>query len=148
MSDTTVTVVGNTTRDIEIKFTNSGQAVGDFGIAVNKRVKGVNGEWEDGPGEFYDVTLWGSHAENFAESCPRGTRVLVAGRLQFDTWENEAGEKRSKVKIVADHVGPDLRWATASVAKVQKGEGGSKPASRPKPQSAGSAYDDGMSDPF
>ena len=58
MSDTTVTVVGNTTRDIEIKFTNSGQAVGDFGIAVNKRVKGANGEWEDGEPEFYDVTLW------------------------------------------------------------------------------------------
>ncbi|MBK6857529.1 MAG: single-stranded DNA-binding protein [Microthrixaceae bacterium] len=129
MSDTTVTVVGNTTRDVEIKFTNSGQAVGDFGIAVNKRVKGANGEWEDGEPEFYDVTLWGSHAENFAESCPRGTRVMVIGRLQFDTWEKD-GEKRSKVKIVADHVGPDLRWATASVAKVQKGEGGAKPAPR------------------
>ena len=135
MSDTTVTVVGNTTRDIEIKFTNSGQAVGDFGIAVNKRVKGANGEWEDGEPEFYDVTLWGSHAENFAESCPRGPRVLVAGRLQFDTWENEAGEKRSKVKIVADHVGPELRWATADVTRAAKGDG-AKPASRPKPAPA------------
>lgn len=131
MSDTTTTVVGNTTRDIEIKFTNSGQAVGDFGVAVNKRVKGADGEWEDGTPEFYDVTVWGSTAENFAESCPRGTRVVVVGRLQFDTWEKD-GEKRSKVKIVADHVGPELRWATAAVTKAAKGDG-AKSASRPRP---------------
>lgn len=130
MSDTTTTVVGNTTRDIEIKFTNSGQAVGDFGVAVNKRVKGANGEWEDGEPEFYDVTVWGSTAENFAESCPKGTRVMVIGRLQFDTWEKD-GEKRSKVKIVADHVGPELRWATASVEKARKDDDrGSRPAPR------------------
>ena len=140
MSDTTTTVVGNTTRDIEIKFTASGQAVGDFGVAVNKRVKGANGEWEDGEPEFYDVTVWGSTAENFAESCPRGTRVVVVGRLQFDTWEKD-GEKRSKVKIVADHVGPELRWSTAAVTKVAKGDG-AKPASRPKPAPAASTYDD------
>ena len=140
MSDTTTTVVGNTTRDIEIKFTASGQAVGDFGVAVNKRVKGANGEWEDGEPEFYDVTVWGSTAENFAESCPRGTRVMVIGRLQFDTWEKD-GEKRSKVKIVADHVGPELRWSTAAVTKVAKGDG-AKPASRPKPAPAASTYDD------
>lgn len=139
MSYTTTTVVGNTTRDIEIKFTNSGQAVGDFGIAVNRRVKGANGEWEDGTPEFYDVTVWGTTAENFAESCPRGTRVVVVGRLQFDTWEKD-GEKRSKVKIVADHVGPELRWSTAAVTKVAKGDG-AKPASRPKPAPTAPAYD-------
>ena len=141
MSDTTVSLVGNTTRDAEVRYTQSGQAVADFGMAVSNRVKNQAGEWEDGPGQFYDVTVWGTTAENFAESCPKGTRVMVIGRLQFDTWENEAGEKRSKVKIVADHVGPDLRWATASVAKVQKGEGGSKPASRPKPAKTTPAYD-------
>jgi len=146
MSDTTTTVVGNTTRDIEVRYTASGQAVGEFGVAVNKRVKGANGEWEDGDPEFYDVTVWGTTAENFAESCPKGTRVMVIGRLQFDTWEKD-GEKRSKVKIVADHVGPELRWATADVTRAAKGDG-TKPASRPKPQGAGSAYDDGMSDPF
>ena len=141
MSDTTTTVVGNTTRDIEIRLTASGQAVGDFGVAVNKRVKGANGEWEDGEPEFYDVSVWGSTAENFAESCPRGTRVVVVGRLQFDTWEKD-GEKRSKVKIVADHVGPELRWSTAPVTKVAKGDG-AKPASRPKPAPA-PIHDDEM----
>jgi single-strand DNA-binding protein len=143
MSDTTVTVVGNTTRDIELRFTTSGQAVGEFGVAVNKRVKDDSGQWVDGDPEFYDVTLWGTHAENFADSCPRGSRVIVVGRLQFDTWEKD-GEKRSKVKIVADHVGPDLRWATASIERVTKD---GKPASRPAPRaSATDAYDD--SEPF
>ena len=146
MSDTTVSLVGNTTRDAEVRYTQSGQAVADFGMAVSNRVKNQAGEWEDGPGQFYDVTVWGTTAENFAESCPKGTRVMVIGRLQFDTWEKD-GEKRSKVKIVADHVGPELRWATADVTRAAKGDG-TKPASRPKPQGSGSAYDDGMSDPF
>ena len=131
MSDTTVSLVGNTTRDAEIRYTQSGQAVADFGMAVSNRTKNQAGEWEDGPGQFYDVSVWGTTAENFAESCPRGTRVMVIGRLQFDTWEKD-GEKRSKVKIVADHVGPELRWATAAVTKAAKGDG-AKSASRPKP---------------
>lgn len=140
MPDTTVSLVGNTTRDAEIRYTQSGQAVADFGMAVSNRTKNQAGEWEDGPGQFYDVSVWGTTAENFAESCPRGTRVMVIGRLQFDTWEKD-GEKRSKVKIVADHVGPELRWSTAAVTKVAKGDG-AKPASRPKPAPAASTYDD------
>ena len=130
MSDTTVSLVGNTTRDAEVRYTQSGQAVADFGMAVSNRVKNQAGEWEDGPGQFYDVTVWGTTAENFAETCPKGTRVMVIGRLQFDTWEKD-GEKRSKVKIVADHVGPELRWATASVEKARKDDDrGSRPAPR------------------
>lgn len=134
MSDTTVSLVGNTTRDAEVRYTQSGQAVADFGMAVSNRVKNQAGEWEDGPGQFYDVTVWGTTAENFAESCPKGTRVMVIGRLQFDTWEKD-GEKRSKVKIVADHVGPELRWATADVTRAAKGDV-AKPASKPKPAPA------------
>lgn len=129
MSDTTVTLVGNMTRDIELRFTPSGQAVGEFGVAVNKRVKGADGQWEDGDPEFYDVTAWGTLAENAVDTLAKGSRVLVVGRLQFDTWENDAGEKRTKVKVVADHLGPDLRWATATVTRNEKGA--SKPAATP-----------------
>jgi single-strand DNA-binding protein len=145
MTDTTVTLVGNTTRDAEVRTIKSGAAVAEFGVAVNKRVKGEDGQWEDGQPEFYDVTLWGSSAENFAQSCPRGTRVLVHGRLQYDTWETPEGEKRSKVKVVADHVGPELRWATAEVTKTAKGEG-SKPKQAARQNSQ--AYEDGMEEPF
>lgn len=129
MSDTTVTLVGNMTRDIELRFTPSGQAVGEFGVAVNKRVKGADGQWEDGDPEFYDVTAWGTLAENAVDTLAKGSRVLVVGRLQFDTWENEAGEKRTKVKVVADHLGPDLRWATATINRNEKGA--TRPAAAP-----------------
>ena len=60
MSDTTVSLVGNTTRDAEIRYTQSGQAVADFGMAVSNRTKNQAGEWEDGPGQFYDCLLYTS----------------------------------------------------------------------------------------
>lgn len=146
MADTTATIIGNVTRDAEVRYTASGQAVAEFGVAVNKRVKDGN-DWVDGDPEFYDVTLWGTHAENFAESCPKGTRVIVVGRLQFDTWETDGGEKRSKVKVVADHVGPDLRWATASVEKIRKDDDGARPAPRRQAPAPTSTYDE-SEEPF
>lgn len=134
MADNFVSIIGTSTRDIEIRYTASGSAVGDLGIAFNERVKDDSGNWTDGDASFFDVTLWGTLAENAAETIPKGTRVAVTGRLKMDSWENDQGEKRTKVKIVADSIAPDLKWATASVTKVKKGEGGgSKPASRPAP---------------
>ena len=139
--DNTVTLVGNVTRDPEIRYTPSGQTVATFGLAVNRRWQNkATNEWEEQV-SFFDVKCWAQMAENVAESVPRGTRVLVTGRLEQRSWETDNGEKRSKVKIVADHVGPELRWSTAAVTKVAKGDG-AKPASRPKPAPAASTYDD------
>lgn len=147
MADTTVTVVGNVTRDPEVRFTPNGKTVVTFGVAVNKRVKEGN-EWVDGEPEFYDVKAWDTLGENLAESIVQGNRVLVVGRLDFRSWEADDGSKRSKIELVADHAGPDLRWATAEVTKIRKGEGGgSKPAPRQAPP-AWAAYDEGDSDPF
>lgn len=129
MADTQVSLVGNATRDPELRHTPSGLAVAELGIAVQNRVKDGD-EWVDGPGQFYDVTVWGTLAENVAESIFRGTRVVLMGTLKFESWETDAGEKRNKVKIVADAIGPDLRWATAEVTKVEKGGGSSKPQAR------------------
>lgn len=128
MSDTTVTILGNMTRDIELRFTPSGKAVGECSIAVNKRVKVGDGTWEDGDPEFYDVTIWGDLAEHAIDSLSKGNRVMVVGRLQYVTWETPEGDKRSKVKIVADAFGPDLRWATASVTRSEKGGDSKRPA--------------------
>jgi single-strand DNA-binding protein len=97
-------------------------------------------------------------ADNVAASLHKGSRVVVSGRLQFRSWENENGDKRSKIEIVADDVGPSLRWATADVHKVERsgpGDGG-PPPSRPAPQtsSAGSGggggtdYDEYGEEPF
>ena len=73
----------------------------------------------DGDPQFYDVKVFGSHAENLVESAPRGTRVIVSGRLSFSQWENKDGDKRSKVEVIADEVGVSLKWATAEVTKVK-----------------------------
>jgi single-strand DNA-binding protein len=119
----TVTVVGNVTRDPELRFTASGQAVATFGLAVNRSWKNRNDEWEEST-SFFDVTCWAQMAENVAESIPKGARVVVTGRLDQRSWETQEGDKRSKVEIVADEIGPSLRWATAQVVKNERREGG------------------------
>jgi single-strand DNA-binding protein len=118
MADTMV--VGNLTRDPELRFTNGGQATTRFGIAVNRRWQNrQNGNWEEAT-SFFDVVCWGSLAENVAETLTRGARALVIGRLDQRSWEDENGGKHSKVEIVADEVGPSLRWATAQVTKNER----------------------------
>jgi len=115
-----VSVVGNATREPELRFTPSGQAIATFGIAVNRswRNKQSN-EWEEAV-SFFDVTCWAQMAENVAESVTKGTRVLVTGRLEQRSWETNDGEKRSKVEIVAEEIGPSLRFATAGVTKNER----------------------------
>lgn len=115
-----VTVVGNLTREPELRYTPSGAAVAKFGLAVNRSYNNRNGDRVEQT-DFFDVTAWRDLGENVAESLSTGTRVVVTGRLQQDRWENDGGEKRSKIFIVADEIGPSLRWATASVTKTSRG---------------------------
>ena len=117
--DNTVTVVGNVTRDPELRFTQGGLAVANFGLAWNKRRK--DGEEET---SFFDVACFQQMAENVAESITKGSRVVVYGTLQQRSWENQEGERRSKVEIVADDVAPSLRWATAQVTRNEYKGGG------------------------
>ena len=120
MSDNTTTLVGNVTRDPEIRYTPSGQTVATFGLAVNRRWQNkTTNEWEEQV-SFFDVKCWSQMAENVAESVHRGTRVVVSGRLEQRSWETDAGEKRSKIEVVADEVAPSLRWATAQVQKIER----------------------------
>ena len=133
--DNNVTLVGNVTRDPEIRYTPSGQTVATFGLAVNRRWQNrATNEWEEQV-SFFDVKCWSQMAENVAESVQRGTRVIVSGRLEQRSWETDNGEKRSKVEVVADEVAPSLRWATAQVQKVDRRDGAS-PA--PSPSGGGS----------
>lgn len=122
-SDNTVTLVGNITRDPELRFTPSGQAVASFGIAVNRRWQNrQTNEWEEQT-SFFDIKCWAQMAENVSESLGRGSRVIVTGRLEQRSWETDQGDKRSKVEVVADEVAPSLRWATAQVTKNERREG-------------------------
>lgn len=119
MADNTVTLCGNLTRAPELRFSPSGTPIVNFGIAVNARKKDASGEYVDDP-KFFDVSAFNSLAENVAESLNKGDRVVISGRLDFRQWETPEGDKRSKVEVLADEVGPSLRWATAVVAKNER----------------------------
>ena len=154
MAGNAVVLVGNVTRDPELRFTPSGQATATFGLAVNRRWQNrQTQEWEEAT-SFFDVVCWRDMAENAAESLGKGSRIIVSGRLEQRSWETSDGDRRSKVEVVADEIGPSLRWATAQVTKNErKGPGGGEPAGVSRGGSAGPAessaggygYDD---DPF
>lgn len=143
-----VTLVGNCTRDPELRFTPTGMAVATFGLAVNRRWQNKqSNEWEEAV-SFFDVTCWQTLAENVAESVQKGARVVVAGRLDQRSWETQDGDKRSKVEVVADEVAPSLRYATAAVTKNERrggdfdgGGGGGGGAARPAANEAPAGYD-------
>jgi single-strand DNA-binding protein len=117
MNGNSVTVVGNVTRDPELRFTASGQATASFGLAVNRIWNDRQTNERKEAVSFFDIVCWREMAENASESLSKGARVLVTGRLEQRSWETPEGEKRSKIEIVADEIGPSLRWATAEIRK-------------------------------
>ncbi len=132
MADNTVTVVGNLTRDPELRFTNSGQANASFGVAVNRRWQNRQTQEMEEQVSYFNVVCWREMAENTAESLTKGMRVVVTGRLEQRSWETKEGDKRSVVEIVADEIAPSLRWASAQVTRNERSDGGGgRPAPRP-----------------
>jgi single-strand DNA-binding protein len=111
-----VALVGNITDDPELRYTRSGAALAGFTVAVSHRSK-HNGEWQDVNDGFFRCTAWRSVAENASRSLKKGMRVFVAGKLIQRNWQHDAGNKRQAVEIQVSHVGPDLQFATAEVAK-------------------------------
>ncbi|MBC8352163.1 MAG: single-stranded DNA-binding protein [Planctomycetes bacterium] len=97
-----VVLMGNVTRDIELKYLQSGTAVTELGLAMNDRRKTQSGEWVDEP-VFVDVTLWGRTAEIASEYLSKGAPVFIEGRLKYDTWETD-GQKRSKLRVVGERM--------------------------------------------
>jgi len=97
-----VILVGNVTRDLELRYIPSGTAVTDLGLAVNDRVK-RNNEWVD-EATFVDITLWGRTAEVACEYLSKGSPVLIEGRLKLDSWTDKDGQKRSKLKVIGERM--------------------------------------------
>jgi single-strand DNA-binding protein len=122
MADNTITLIGNLTRDPEIRFTSTGRAVASFGIAVGRRYQ-VNGEWQEQT-SYFNVTAWGQLGENAAATLGKGNRVVVTGRLEQREYTNREGEKRTAIDVIADELGPSLRWATATIERNPRAEGG------------------------
>jgi len=119
MSNST-TICGNLTREPQIRYTKEGQATAQLGVAVNRRWQDrTTQEWQEAT-SFFDVVCWRDLAENAALSLTKGMRVVVTGRIEQRSWETGDGEHRSKVEIVADEIGPSLRFATADVRRTMR----------------------------
>ena len=135
-----VMLLGNLTRDPELRHTPKGSAVADLGIAVNRKIQDGNGGWKDET-TFVDVTVWGSSAENAHKYLSKGRGVFIEGRLQMDTWDDKTtGQKRSKLKVVADNVQflPDGKGGGGGGARYSNdgdssSSGGSKQGGSPAP---------------
>lgn len=137
-----VILMGNVTRDIELKYLPSGMAVTELGMAMNHRYKNQAGEWVEEP-VFVDVTLWGRTAEIASEYLGKGIPVFIEGRLKYDTWEAD-GQKRSKLRVVGERmqlIGPrgdrprgggnnETEYSERATASV--GSGGSRSHGEPE----------------
>lgn len=120
MSDSQVTIVGNLTRDPDLRYTAGGRGVTSFGVAVNRRwMNKQTNEWDEQV-SFFNVTAWAELGENVAASLSKGNRIIVTGRLEQRTYTDREGVEKSSTEIVADSVGPDLRWATCEVARTER----------------------------
>ncbi len=119
MADSQVTIVGNLTRPPDLRFTTSGRAQASFGVAVSRRWQ-QNNEWQEQT-SFFNVTCWAQLAENAVATLDKGHRVIVTGRLEQRSYDDKEGQKRSVVEIVADEIGPSLRWARAEIERIERG---------------------------
>ena len=136
-----VILLGNLTRDPELRYIPSGMAVTDIRLAVNDRRKSPSGEWIEET-TFVDVTLWGRQAEVASEYLTKGAPLLVEGRLKLDSWEKE-GKKMSKLRVVGERmqmVGPKGQGGGG-------GGGGGAPRSRPQQSQQAPQEDYGQSEP-
>ncbi len=134
-----VLLIGHMTRDPELRYTPGGTAVCEFGIAINRKWKGKDGS--DGEETcFVDCSMWARRGEVVAEHFRKGDPIFLEGRLQLDQWENKEGQKRSKLKVVAE-----------SFEFLGGGKGGGKPERKAAPQQPrksedSPSYGDGIKD--
>lgn len=97
-----VILIGNLTRDPELRYTQSGMAIAKFGLAVNEKFK-QGDDWKEKV-NFIDIVVWGKQGENCSEYLAKGRQAAIEGRLSYSTWETDDGQKRSKLEVVAEKV--------------------------------------------
>ena len=157
-----VILVGNLTRDPQVKYTTGGTAVTEIGLAVNRRwLDKQSNQWKDET-TFVDVTLWGRTAEIAGEYLAKGRPVLIEGRLQLDTWDDrETGQKRSKLRVVGENMtmlggkgdnpggggGGGGGGGRSSPANASRGPASSEQESQDAPDFSPGGFDSGPSGP-
>jgi len=117
MAEASIVLVGNLTRDPEIKFLNSGVAVVKFSLAVSRKFKDNRGE-EKEQTSYFDCSAFGQLAENISTSLKKGERAIVQGRLEQITWQTAEGDKRSSVEVKIEACGADLRFAVTTTSRI------------------------------
>jgi single-strand DNA-binding protein len=123
-TDNFVQIIGNVTRDPELRYTTGGAAVCSFGIAYTPRRRNANGDWEDGETSFFNCSAWRDLGENIAASISKGNRVVVTGSVRARDWEDRDGNKRTSIEIDVDDCAPSLRWAQAQIERTSRSGGG------------------------
>lgn len=149
--ETIIAVVGNLTADPEVRTTGSGASVASFTIASTPRTWNRNtNQFEDGQALFMRCSAWRDLATHCAQSLSKGMRVVAQGRLAQHSWEDEQHQKRSAMELQVDEIGPSLRYATAQVAKAQRGTAGAygNPSSMPAGYTGGATASLPPSDPW
>jgi single-strand DNA-binding protein len=116
MTEASISLAGNLTDDPEVRYTESGITRAMFRVAVSGR--------REQEASFFTVIVWRDQAEHAAESLAKGSRVVVVGRLQQRTWTAEDGSARSTVEVVAEELGPSLRWATTATTRATRSQAG------------------------
>lgn len=121
----TITGIGRLVNDIELRFTSGGKAVATARIAFSDRKKQDDGTWVDGDKAFLDASVWGEEAERLAECLPRGTEVIVSGKLRQREYEAKDGTKRTIYELLFATIAPTLKYAAVSVRKAERTSGNS-----------------------
>ena len=117
--ETIITVVGNTTADAELRYTQAGKPVANLTIASTPRhFDRQANEWKDGEALFLRATIWGEFAEHVAGSITKGMRVIAQGRLRQRSYQDREGQTRTAIELEVDEIGPSLRYATAQVTRA------------------------------
>ncbi len=120
MNEPFITITGNCVAEPDLRYLPSGVAVCNLTVAVTPRVKDGDA-WKDGETMWFRLACWRQLAESVAESIVKGTRVLASGRLSCRSYETKDGVKRTDLELQVDSIGPELRFATAKVNKVERG---------------------------
>lgn len=136
-----VTLMGNLTRDPELRQTPTGQNVTSFSLALNRAYKDASGEWQEVT-DYIDIVCWGPLAERVAQYLSKGRRCLVQGRLQSRSWEQD-GNKRSKVEVLAN----DVTFLDSRGGGSGDSDGGNRGGDSPAPEASEAPADTGADKP-
>jgi single-strand DNA-binding protein len=138
--DTLITLAGNLTSDLELRYTPSGHAIASFTVASTPRTFDKNtNAWKDQETLFMRCSVWRNQAESAAESLTRGTRVVVIGRLKQRSYETREGEKKTVIEVDVEEVAASLKNATVKVSRAERGSSGGGASGTPVDDPWGSA---------